>query len=74
MPYDRDVLKQSLGRKVGVLYARGSTLSCRCRAEAIEQRLVVSRVLKYVRLETDSARTIPFACAFYKELSKEQRV
>jgi hypothetical protein len=59
--YDRDVLEQSLGRKVGVLYANSSTLGCRCRVEAIEQRLVVSRVLEYVRLETNSARTIPFA-------------
>jgi hypothetical protein len=40
VPYDRDVLEQSLGRKVGVLYARGSTLSCRCRVEAIEQQVV----------------------------------
>ena len=39
--YNRDVLKQSLGRKVGVLYAYGLTLSCRCRVKAIEQ-LVVS--------------------------------
>jgi hypothetical protein len=74
VPYDRDVLEQSLGRKVGVLYASGSTLSCCCRVEAIEQQLVVSRVLEYVCLETNSARTIPFACAFHKELLKGQRV
>jgi hypothetical protein len=38
--YDHDLLKQSLGRKVGVLYASGLTLSCRCREEAIEQQVV----------------------------------
>jgi hypothetical protein len=72
--YDRDVLEQSLGRKVGVLYANGSTPGCCCRVKAVEQRLVVSRVLEYVRLKTDSARTIPFACAFYEGLLKRLRV
>jgi hypothetical protein len=38
--YDRDVLEQSLGRKVGALYAGGSTLSCHCHVEAIEQQVV----------------------------------
>ena len=41
VPYDRDVLEQSLGRKVGVLYADGSTLGCRCRGEEVVKQQVV---------------------------------
>jgi hypothetical protein len=42
VPYDYNVLKQSLRREVGVLYANSLTLGCRCCVKAIEQRLVVS--------------------------------
>jgi hypothetical protein len=72
--YDRDVLEQSLGRKVGVLYADGSTLSCRCRGEEVKKQQVVVLAPECVLLRTDSACTILVSCAFYKEPLKGQRV
>jgi hypothetical protein len=74
VPYDRDVLKQSLGRKVGVLYAYSSTLGCRCQGEEVKKQQVVVLALEYVLPRTNSARTIIVLCAFYKELLKGQRV
>jgi hypothetical protein len=72
--YNRDVLEQSLGRKVGVLYADGSTLSCRCRGKEVKKQQVVVLAPECVLPGTDSARTILVSCAFYEEPLKGQRV
>jgi hypothetical protein len=72
--YDRDVLEQSLGRKVGVLYADGSTLSCCYRGEEVKKQQVVVLALECVLPRTDSACTILVSCAFYKEPLKGQKV
>jgi hypothetical protein len=74
VPYDRDVLEQSLGRKVGVLYADGSTLGCRCRGEEVVKQQVVVLAPECVLPGTGSARTILVSCAFHEELLKGQRV
>jgi hypothetical protein len=74
VPYDHKVLEQSLGRKVGVLYANGSTLNCRCRGKEVKKQQVVVLAPECVLPGTGSARTILVSCAFHKELLKGQRV